>query len=118
MKRIERKLLKRRKSTTLLIAENIGREGYPYANYIRVLDALTALNFHPVWASIRDRAKADIADYEAKKGEVPPAHMSMKEVEDATRNSLLTLGSLAAPKKSGGMFGQLSNYALTSDKQD
>lgn len=118
MKRIERKLVQKRVWMTLVTAENFSREGYPYAVHIRALEALSEAGSHPVWASIRDRAKSDVADYEAKKGEVPPAHMSMKEVEDAARNALLTLNALSQPKKSGGLFGLLANHTSTSNAQD
>lgn len=118
MKRIERKLVQKRVWMTLVTAENFSREGYPYAVHIRALEALTEADSHPVWTSIRDRAKSNVADYEAKKGEAPPAHMSMKEVEDATRNALLTLTALSQPKKSGGLFGLLSNHTSTSNTQD
>lgn len=118
MKRIERKLVQKRVWMTLVTAENFSREGYPYAVHIRALEALSEADSHPVWASIRDRAKSDVADYEAKKGEAPPAHMSMKEVEEAARNALLTLNALSQPKKSGGLFGLLSNHTSTSNAQD
>ena len=44
MKRIERKLVKSRVWMTLVVAKNISREGYPYAEHIRALDALSDAN--------------------------------------------------------------------------
>lgn len=89
MKRIERKLAKRY-WMVLATAENLGREGYPYAAYIRVVDALAIESPHPVWTEILDRARSDLADYQAKMGTPAPDNLSIKEVETVARNSLLS----------------------------
>jgi hypothetical protein len=115
MKRIERKLFQKRRNFALAIAQTLSREGYPYAVHIRALEALIEAGAHPVWTMTLDQAKSDIADYEAKKGEPPPAELSMAEVEDAARNVLL---SLAVPEKSGGLLGLLSPYAPNSERQE
>tara|TARA_B110001454_G_scaffold133413_1_gene124200 strand:- start:2896 stop:3561 length:666 start_codon:yes stop_codon:yes gene_type:complete len=110
MKRIERKLAQKRVWMTLVAAELSSYENYPYGVHIRTLEALSNADAHPVWERIRDRAKSNVADYEAKKGELPPDHMSMKEVEETARSAVLTLNALAAPKQSKGLVGLFSNY--------
>lgn len=118
MKRIERKLVRQRAWMTLANAEILSRDGYPYTAHIRALEALSELDTHHVWAWLRDRAKSTVADYEAKHGAPPASAMSMKQVEDATRNALLTLGQLASPKSPGGLSGLFSSYAAPRDETD
>ena len=115
MKRIERKLVQKRVWMTLAFAERFSREGYPHGVYIRAVEALTAVD--PAWTFFRDNAKSNIVDYEAKKGEPPPAELSITEIEAATRNELLTLGTLNPPKKSLGLFGLAARYAPKTDGQ-
>ena len=110
MKRIERKLAKQRLWRTLVTAENVSREDYPFAVHIRALVALSGTGSNPVWARLRDEAISVLADYKAKKGEAPPADLSMKEVEDAARNFTFTMSALAMSKKAVGISGLLSKY--------
>ena len=113
MKRIERKLVKRRRLTTLLVAENLSRDGYPHAAHIRTLEALRTIATHPVWASTLDRAKMYVADYEAKWGEPPAPHLSMKEVEEKARSDLETLLKFVDPARRSGMFGAFLRKTLS-----
>lgn len=115
MKRIEGKLRKNRKSRTLAIAHQLSWEGYPYSAHVRACEALIKLDTHPVWVSIVETVKSQLADYEAKFGEPPPSDMSMKEVEDAGRNALLTLIS---PRKPGGLAGMFSSSTPNTGSQE
>lgn len=116
MKRIERKLVQKRVWMTLSFAERFSRDGYPHAVYIRAVEALTAVE--PAWTFFRDRAKSNIADYEAKKGVPPPAELSINEIEEAARNALTPLSAFNPPKKSLGLFGLAARYAPKTDDQD
>lgn len=118
MKRIERKLVKRRVLITLATAEGRSRDGYPYATHIRALEALCNADSHPVWSSIRDRAKSSVADYEAKVGEAPPPHLSMKEVEEVARNAFLKLSDFAGPKPPRGILEILAPFPPKFGQQD
>lgn len=106
-KRIERKLGKRpydRRWFTLVTAEALSRDGVPYAQHIRALQALEQLESggkSSVWPGILKLARLAISDYERKFGELPPATMSMKEVEEKSRNVFVGLNE----QQVGGMFG-------------
>ena len=107
-KRIERKLTKgpyERRWWTLVTAESISRTGFPFAVYLRALEALSELppeSKPELWAYSLDRAKTAIADYEEREGNPPPANMSFRAVE--FHNSRRSLEALAKPK-TGGLFG-------------
>ena len=91
---------------TLANAETLSRDSYPYATHIRALEALNAWDTNSIWEWFCERAKSTVADYEAKHGAAPTADMSMKQVEEATRNASLTVSQIAAPKT----YGLLGTY--------
>lgn len=106
LNRIKRKLSKNRRWMVLYTATNLSFESHPYATHIRALEAFGKLESHPVWVSILNHVNSVLIDYEAKKGEAPPVHMSMKEVEKTTSKMLLTLKALdaSAPVRGIGRF--------------
>jgi hypothetical protein len=112
--RIERKLKKKphdRRWFMLLTAESLSRDGVPYSQHMRALEALAALTpengGHRVWQISLENAKNDIADYQKKTGEYPAEHLSIKEVENTARNALLGL----LPSQGIGS-GVLARYLL------
>ena len=117
MKRIGRKL-KKRELFALMTAEQTSREGHPFEVHLRTLAALGKVHGHPLWQSELERAKSDIADYEAKTGTPPPAHLSMKEVAETAQNALLQLNALAVPAKPGKGLGLFSHYLKPSGVAD
>jgi hypothetical protein len=102
MQRIERKLAKSRAWVTFATAMNLSRDDYPHAAHIRALEALSQTDVHPVWADLLENAKSELADYEARNGEPPPAHLSMKDIKDASLNAL---NSPLKPNSLGGLLG-------------
>lgn len=116
MKRILRKLAQRRIWMALATAQHISYEKYSHTAHVRALTALCELDSHPAWVKIRDQANLRIAEYEAKLGTPPLPHMSMKEVEDASRNTPLALSAQKAPQFSGLLGGRLASYAAAQDK--
>ena len=109
MKRIERKLVQKRVWMTLVVAENISREGYPHGAHVRAIEALAETDSHPVWKMQLDRVRSDLADYEAKIGEAPPAHLSMNEVEGAARNALARFNALGSLSSLPGLLPTYSS---------
>ena len=91
MKRIERKLTAQRRSMALYAAEALALKEYPVATYLRVLEALTEHNGHPVWNRIANNSRMQVADYESKFGALP-TNMTMEQLEEANR-APLTLGA-------------------------
>jgi len=87
MKRIERKLAQKRVWMTLATAQNLSRDAYPYAAHLRAWIALSDLDPHPVWSSLRSDVERAIADFHAELGMMPPSHWSIKQVEDALRDA-------------------------------
>ena len=121
MKRIERKLAKKREFMTLMYAQTISYGGYPYTAHLRALKAICETNFDPFWASVMDDSNKRLADYGAKMGDVPPTHMSFKEVEYVAINTVLTLrglGALDRQKGSVDPFGMASNHTTSISLQD
>jgi hypothetical protein len=108
-KRIERKLSKGpydRRWFTLVTAENLSREAFPYSAHLRALEALAELpeDAAPdLWRSSLDRARATLADYGAREGKLPPEDMTFRRLEEAVQKG--GLAALIAPPKPGGMFG-------------
>jgi hypothetical protein len=109
MQRIERKLAKNRAWMTFATAMNLSRDDYPHAAHIRALEALAGA--HPIWTDLLENAKSEIADYEARNGEPPPAHLSMKDIKDAAINAL---NSPFKPNALGGLLGLLPSFAPKS----
>lgn len=111
-KRIERKLSRGpfdRRWFTLVTAENLSRDGFPYAAHLRALEAVAHLpdtKTADVWHSMLERALSTVADYEAREGKSPDPSMSFKEIEEAVRQG--GLAALLAPQKPGGLFGLAS----------
>lgn len=108
-KRIERKLSKRpfdRQWLTLVTAENLSCDDYPYTAHIRALRALAELpepSGLNLWKSFLDQALSTLADYGVREGKLPPEEMTFSEVEEAVRRG--SLAALLAPPQRGGMFG-------------
>lgn len=92
-KRVERKLSKGpfdRRWFTLMMAENISRDGSPYVAHLRVLQALAEMpeGTRPqVWQESLDRARATVADYQVREGHPPPADMPFSEIEEAVKKA-------------------------------
>lgn len=118
MKRIERKLKRKpfdRRLSMLITAWNLSRENYPYSAHIRTLEELKKVDLPAMWSTVLERARSEIADYQAKIGELPPEEFSIKQVEDAASQARMevvlpregwTLRGLAAlsplqPKRKG-----------------
>jgi ribosomal protein L18E len=102
--RIERKLKKKpfdRHWYLLIAAENLTRENYSWKQHIRSLEGLAKTDSHPVWQGFLDTAKSEVADYEAKQGELPADALTMKEVQDIARNGMIKLSQLASGASSG-----------------
>ena len=108
MQRIERKLRSDRIWMTIATAHGVIWDGYPHAAHIRTLEAMEKLSAHPHWPKVLNRARRDIADYEAKYGCSPAQELSMKEIEDAVIRRVLPLNAMAEPTRLGGIFGSLS----------
>lgn len=111
MQRIERKLAKNRVWMTFATARNLSEEGYPYSAHIRALEALSGVSSHPVWSELVEQARSELADYEARYGEPPPAHLSMKDIKDAARKAL---NSPLKPNTLGGLLGLLPSFVPNS----
>ncbi|WP_374543553.1 hypothetical protein [Sphingorhabdus sp.] len=117
--RIERKLKKKphdRYWYTLVTAQRISWDSFPFAQHLRALKALAELpasnGGHHSWQLAVENAERDISDYEKKTGEYPAAHLSMKAVEDVARNALLV-----PPLRQGlGLAGLLAGYIPESKK--
>ena len=111
-KRIERKLSRGsydRRWFTLITAENLSRDGFPYAAHLRALEAVANLpdpKTAEVWRRSLEMARSTIADYEAREGKPPSESMSFKEIEEAVRKG--GMAALIAPPKPGGLFGLAS----------
>lgn len=111
-KRIERKLSRGpydRRWFTLVTAENLSREDFPYAVHLRAIEAVASLPdpfIAEVWQSLLRRALSTVADYEAREGYPPDPSMSFRQVEEAVQKG--SLASLIAPSKRGGLFGLAS----------
>lgn len=116
MKRIERKLAQKRTWLTHLCAEEMSRDSYPYTAHLRALEALSTSDDYPVFASLCAQAKSVVTDYEAKHGARPPSNMTMKQVQDATQNALLTVALKLEPKASQGLLGTFSLSGNANDK--
>jgi hypothetical protein len=111
-KRIERKLSRGphdRRWFTLVMAENLSRDGFPYTAHLRAIDAVASLpgmKSAETWRWMLDRARSTIADYEAREGKPPDPTMSFAEVDEAVRKG--GLAALVAPPKPVGLFGLAS----------
>ena len=111
-KRIERKLSRGpydRRWFTLVTAENLSRDGFPYAAHLRALEAVAMLpdtKTADVWQSMLERARSTVADFEAREGEPPNPSMSYRQIEEAVREG--SLAALVAPPRRGGLFGLAS----------
>lgn len=108
-KRIERKLSHGphdRRWYTLVSAQDQSRMAGSYHRYLRALDALTKLQepSHPdLWQAVLDRARATIADFQAREGRPPPEEMTYQEIEDTVKS--LGLNALIAKPQNRGLFG-------------
>jgi hypothetical protein len=104
--RIERKLAKKpydRRWYMLATAEGWTRAEGPWQQHIRVLEALQDHAPQSVWALTLQTANSELADYEAKNGEPPPATLTMDQVKAGARNAL----ALFTRTKPQGLFGQM-----------
>lgn len=104
-RRIMKKLSERRVMWTLIHAERLGENDYPYSAYLNVLERL--INILPDWdnwpSSLR-RVKLAIDDYTAKHGP-PEDHLSIAEIERAAREPVSSAWAGLAPPPLGGLFG-------------
>lgn len=95
--RVERKLSRGprgRRWWTLVNAEVLSRDDYPYAAHLKALEALAALpdgRTAETWQWNLDRARSTIADFEAREGKSPEPSMSFRKIEERVRK-----GGLAA----------------------
>lgn len=109
-KRIERKLAKKpydRAWFMLTSAMLMSRDNYPFATHLKALEALAAMDPHRAWQTSLRLARTAVAEYEVKKGQPPPAELTMKDVEDGGRNALAS--SLLSQVRSRGVFPGLSS---------
>lgn len=120
-KRIERKLSRgthERRWFVFVLAENLSRDAGPHEAHIRALVALSELRepTQPdLWKFSLERARATLADYEAREGHPPPAKMTFREIEEAVQKGSLA-GLLSARPKIGGLFGLTSLNQTSSVK--
>ena len=118
-KRIERKLSRGpydRRWFTLVTAENLSRDGFPYSAHLRALEAVASLpdtKIADVWQSMLDRARSTVADFEAREGKPPDPSMSYKQIEEAVQKG--SLAALVAPPRRGGLFGLASPRTQSSN---
>lgn len=110
--RIERKLAKdgKRLRTTLITAENISRDEFPYTAHLRALEALAALpsrGWLDLYPTMLDRARAKVADYEAREGKPPEPAMTMKQIEDAVERR-----AKEALRTPASLFGKILREAV------
>ncbi len=109
-KRIERKLSRGphdRRWFTLVTAENLSQKVGSYLAHLRALKALSELpeSAHPdIWRFRLDRARATVADYEAREGKAPLAEMTIHEIEEAVQ--IAGLAAFNAPSQPRGLFGR------------
>jgi hypothetical protein len=108
-KRIERKLSKGphdRRWFTLVTAEMLSRDNFPYMAHLRALKALADLpeaSGRQIWKSMLDRMQSTLVDYGIREGELPPDEMTFQEIEEAVRKG--GLSALSALPDGGGSFG-------------
>ncbi|WP_145960989.1 hypothetical protein [Sphingosinithalassobacter portus] len=78
--RLMRKLRERRRYYTLVEAERLSEEKYPYTENLRAIRALLETGtLHDSWDRLLRLREGSLADYKAKFGE-PPASMTMQEL--------------------------------------
>ncbi len=97
MQRIERKLRRQpygRRWYVIVRAMEMSGDGYPYASHLRALDELGRLDTHPVWKSVADRLRGNVADYRAKWGE-PADELTTKQIEEGAIKALPSNGGLS-----------------------
>jgi hypothetical protein len=106
MQRLEKKLGRKRhgrKWYVLATALNRAEADYPYAQYIRCLEALSSLDSSEIWSWLIERAQAIVRDYTDKFGE--PAHdLTFEQIKEEAKKPINAL----APYSTGhgrGIFG-------------
>ena len=87
MKRITRKLKAKRATFTLMTAEAMGKREYPYGAYLRTIEALIEKVDARFYGYVLAFAESQIADYEAKYGQMPAPEMPMRDIEVAIQNA-------------------------------
>ena len=111
-KRIERKLKAKRVFMTLCAAMDISRDGYPYMDHIRALEALNVAKPHEVWKTTLEAKCRAVADYESKFGHPPPTTFSIDDVEEQLNNIQFVLEGRSGEQVSGGL-GVLKAFNAT-----
>lgn len=112
--RIEKKLKKWREQWMLYHAEHISRDAYPYKDHLRALAALANKSQYEIWGQILERSLAEVEDYAARWGAVPPPEMTIKEIEHANLKNLTSLSGAGGRIEPEQFLGILSRY--TSDE--
>lgn len=98
-KRIERKLSRGpydRRWFVFVTAENMSRDGFPYAMHLRAIEAVASLPGMDPWQSMLERARSTVADFEAREGGPPEPSMSFAQIEEAVR--VASLKAIAMPE--------------------
>jgi hypothetical protein len=122
-KRIERKLSRGpydRRWFTLVTAENLSRDQFPYGAHVRALEAIASLpdiKTANVWQTWLERARSTIADYEVREGKPPDPLMPFKQIEEAVRNGGLAAliaapSQFGLPSPAGTLLGKILSEAV------
>jgi hypothetical protein len=82
--RIYDKLLEKRRLMYLLFAVEMSREDYPHKTHLKVLDELEQVL--PKSRSLADISRTVVREYKVRAGKLPPAKMSIAEVQTAVMN--------------------------------
>lgn len=96
--RIKRKLRDKRHGRRWYVfvrAMEMSDDAYPYRAHLRALEELSKCDSQPVWQSMLDRARANIADYTAKWGR-PSDETTMKQIDEGARASVPSEAGLSA----------------------
>ena len=105
--RVYDKLLKKRRLMYLLFAVEMSREGYPYKTHLKVLDELEQVL--PKSRSLADISRTVVREYKVRAGKLPPAKMSIAEVQTAVMN-MQNAADEASSHDGRRWLGALLNY--------
>lgn len=119
-KRIERKLSQRpfdRRWYTIVAAESLSRDDFPYAAHIRALSALAELPEPAgsvMWRTWLAEALSTLADYEAREGHPPVCKMTFLQVEEAVKQGgVAALTAANQQNVFGSILANAVNRSLT-----
>jgi len=101
--RLKRKLAKNRRFWVFERAFALSRQGHPYTQHLRAIEALIECSSQTFWANFLESGKALLADYQAKVGQAPPDEMDMSEVEYVATHPIRGIGLLRHSDLASGM---------------